>query len=185
MTYFKYDDWANAIAGTTIYTETFGSSPGSLTAPGLAVTSTDGSIQCGSGNCYWGDTVGNGDTTVWNFNNGNPVGWWVTAWGGNFTIDGSGPGLKFTPIGYGGAGEFTPVVVHAADLISANGNFLGFVSSAAHPFWEVQIDSAASGQSQAYTLDNMVYNPEPSTVVMLASGLLGFACVLNRRRKKV
>ncbi len=180
--YYSYTDWANAISGTGIMTETFDT--GGLAAPGLAVMSpTAGSIECGSGNCYWNDTVGSGDTTTWNFNNGQSGGWWVTAWGGYFTIDAGGPGLKFTPTGYGGTGEFNSVIVQSTDLIAANGNFFGFVSNNAHPFWAVTTDSAVTGQTQHYTLDNMVYNPEPSTVLMLASGLLGLACVLKRRRR--
>jgi len=178
--YTSYSAWATAVqaagGGTVILTENF-NTPGTLSIPGLAYVSTAGSVQCPGPDCDWDDTVGNGKTTVWSFGGyAFPIGW-----GGLFTVDAGGPGLKFTPIPIPGNGPFEPIILSSG---GAADSFFGFVSDSQNAFSGVITESAIANQDQHYTLDDMVYNPEPATCLMLGSGLIGFIWAVRRRQKK-
>jgi len=206
LTFVDYGDWYTQVqavgGGTTINEESFGDAllfPGTVQAKDLvAMPGSVGSVlPNGSGGSYYDATVGNGATVTWNFNKGF-WSWYVVGFGANYYMDPSTtPGLTFKAIPHGNT-LYAPVTLDGSTVQTGagshigetwvNGGFFGFVVEQRYdddPYWgfsSVVIDANSATDTQHFGMDNIVYNPEPSTYLMFGTGLLGLVYALRRRK---
>ena len=139
---------------------------------GLSFATSAGSISGGVWNDYLVPTT---NTTEWSFT--APV----RGFGGTWDLSPAGPGT--------GIALYLEGVLKLVDEIPNTlvGDFWGFIAT--FEFDRVLLTAGSqSGSAETYTLDNMKYGPtaavpEPSTLLLLGSGLLGIVAIGRKRAK--
>lgn len=135
----------------------------------------------------WSDSLKDSDFTQWNLSD---PGTWLdiapSAWGATFDLK-SYP-ISPSPLTYGPG---LRVTLSSGDWAVIPGDTQGFWGIITVPgtrsnpgtrFTSVRLTAAGSG-TQKYTMDNMVYNPEPGTAVLIALGLVGVIHAARRRTR--
>lgn len=172
LTFTNKAAWLAALPATagTLYTEDFNDgvfNDGTVTSQG------GGAILANQ----WADTVDTNPNwqTQWTFD--NPLIAWGAEW--NLIPGNAGQGLNIL-IGFNGSTQgvlpFNPTIPNTTTGFS----FFGIVSDSSFTSVIVQADGQA-GQNQAYQMDNMVYVPEPSSLILLGLGFGAMALIRKRR----